>query len=254
MNWDLRFRSPAGRGAAAGGGGGGEEGGGGGGRAGGGVALPIPPHDIGPRSAHVAPGTFKVTLEVDGAATESKTFEVRADPQSAVTLAQHKAREAFVIEVADLVKKIDDMAATLRTRRAAATGDEAPGCRPSNSVSSVARRGWRGGARVAAVDAAAARLSPFARDWRRCRARGPDRAPRRDRSPVPTVTMIEHAERGQGRTGGDRERDQVGAATSGRRYGRIVTFLMTGGVTGRVARRLVGTAASASTTSMPLVT
>jgi hypothetical protein len=26
----------------------------------------------------------KVTLEVDGVATESKTFEVRADPQSAV--------------------------------------------------------------------------------------------------------------------------------------------------------------------------
>jgi photosystem II stability/assembly factor-like uncharacterized protein len=127
VNWDLRFPPPAGggRGGGGGGGGGGEEGGGGGGARAGGVALPIPPHDIGGRSAHVAPGTFKVTLEIDGVAAESKTFDVRADPQSAVTLAQHKAREAFVIEVSDLVKKIDDLAARLRTRRAAATGDEA---------------------------------------------------------------------------------------------------------------------------------
>jgi hypothetical protein len=42
-----------------------------------------------------------------------------------VTLAQHKAREAFVMEVIDLLTKIDTMAASLRTRRAAATGDEA---------------------------------------------------------------------------------------------------------------------------------
>jgi uncharacterized membrane protein YgcG len=128
VNWDLRFPPPAGggRGGGGGGAGGGEEaGGGGGGRAGGGVALPIPPHDIGGRSAHVAPGTFKVTLEVDGVATESKTFEVRADPQSSIPLAQHKAREAFVIEVTDLMKKCDDMAATLRTKLASATGDEA---------------------------------------------------------------------------------------------------------------------------------
>ena len=61
------------------------------------VQLPIPSHDIGPRGPHVAPGTFKVTLEVDGVAGESRTFEVRADPASAVTLAQHKARETFVV-------------------------------------------------------------------------------------------------------------------------------------------------------------
>ena len=127
VNWDLRFPPPAGGGRGGGGGGGaagGEGGGGGGGRAGVGVALPIPPHDIGARSAYVAPGTFKVALEVDGVVTESKTFEVRGDPQSAIPLAQHKAREAFVIEVTDLLKRVDDLAATLRTKRAAATGDE----------------------------------------------------------------------------------------------------------------------------------
>ena len=45
------------------------------------VQLPIPSHDIGPRGPHVAPGTFKVTLEVDGVAAESRTFEVRAIPR-----------------------------------------------------------------------------------------------------------------------------------------------------------------------------
>jgi hypothetical protein len=87
--------------------------------------LPIPSHDIGTRGVQVAPGTFKVTLEVDGAATESRTFEVRADPASAVTLAEHKMREAFVVEVMDLQAKVEALATDLRTRRAAATGDEA---------------------------------------------------------------------------------------------------------------------------------
>jgi hypothetical protein len=89
------------------------------------VQLPIPSHDISQRGPLVAPGTFKVALEVDGAVTESKTFEVRADPALAVTPAQHKARETFVTEVMDLLAKVDALAATLRTRRAAATGDEA---------------------------------------------------------------------------------------------------------------------------------
>jgi photosystem II stability/assembly factor-like uncharacterized protein len=121
-NWDLRFPVLAGAGR---GGGGGEEGGGAGPQRAGVVQLPIPSHDIGPRGPFVAPGTFKVTLEVDGTATESRTFDVRPDPTSAVTLAQHKAREAYVIEVMDLVAKVDALAADLRTRRAAATGDEA---------------------------------------------------------------------------------------------------------------------------------
>jgi len=125
VNWDLRFALPAGM-AGRGGGGGGEEGGGGGGatRAGA-VQLPIPPHDINARGPNVGPGTFKVTLEVDGVATESRTFEVRADPASNVTVAQHKAREAFVVDVMDLLARIDKTTADLRTRRGAATGEEA---------------------------------------------------------------------------------------------------------------------------------
>ena len=123
VNWDLRFAPPAGGGR--GGGGGGEEGGGPSLTRPGAVQLPIPPHDIGTRGAHVAPGTFKVTLEVNGAATESKTFEVRADPASAVTLAQHKAREAFVIEVMDMQAAVETLASSLASRRASASGEAA---------------------------------------------------------------------------------------------------------------------------------
>jgi hypothetical protein len=89
------------------------------------IQLPVPSHDIGPRGPHIAPGTFKVTLEVDGVAGESRTFEVRGDPASAVTLTQHKAREAFVVEVMELQTKIEKMAEDLRAGRTAAAGDEA---------------------------------------------------------------------------------------------------------------------------------
>jgi photosystem II stability/assembly factor-like uncharacterized protein len=121
VQWDLRYALPPGLGR---GGGGGEEGGGGGGPGSekpGVIQLPIPSHDIAPRGALVAPGTYKVALEVDGAVVESRTFEVRADPTSSVTLAQHRARDAFVVEVADLLAKIEPMAADLRARRTAAT-------------------------------------------------------------------------------------------------------------------------------------
>ena len=125
VNWDLRYALPEGA-ARGGGGGGGEEGGGSGGtlRAGA-VQLPIPSHDIGPRGPHVAPGTFKATLEVDGVAGEARTFEVRNDPASAVTLTQHKAREAFVVEVMDLQTKVEALGADVAKRRAAASGEEA---------------------------------------------------------------------------------------------------------------------------------
>jgi hypothetical protein len=126
VNWDLRLAAPAGGGRGGGGGGGGEEGGGGGGAARAGVVqLPVPSHDIGTRGPQIAPGTFKVTLEVDGVAAGSKTFEVRADPASDVTLAQHKAREAYVFDVIDLQAKVDALTKDIATRKAAATGDQA---------------------------------------------------------------------------------------------------------------------------------
>jgi hypothetical protein len=125
------------------------------GRGGGGAAragvvqLPIPALDIGLRGPHVAPGTFKVTLEVDGVATGSRTFEVRVDPTSTVTPEQHKAREAFVVEVMDLQAKVDALVKDLAARRAAATGDEAARLQALELRLGGAGGGGRGGGRGA---------------------------------------------------------------------------------------------------------
>ncbi len=148
VNWDLRYPAPASTGRG-GGGQGGEEGsgGGGGGAARAGVLhLPIPAHDIGLRGPHVAPGTFKVTLEVDGVAAGARPFEVRGDPVSAVTLAQHKAREAFVVEVMDLQAKVEALVKDLAARRTAATGTEAARLQALEQRL-AASGGGRGGAR-----------------------------------------------------------------------------------------------------------
>jgi photosystem II stability/assembly factor-like uncharacterized protein len=145
VNWDLRHVPPPSA-AGAGGFGGGEEGGGGGGGgapAGGGrggrgggrgatatadapvvVQLPIPTHDIGNRGPYVSPGTYKVTLEVDGDTT-SRAVSVRGDPALPLTLAQHQEREKFLLDVQDLQNKVEDRVAELRLRRAAASGAEA---------------------------------------------------------------------------------------------------------------------------------
>jgi hypothetical protein len=127
VNWDLRFAMPPGMAGRGGGGGGGEEGGGGGPgiQRSGFVQLPIPSHDIAQRGILVAPGTFKVALEVDGAVVETRSFDVRGDPASSVTLEQQKAREAFAVEVFALLSKVEKLAADLTARKAAATGEAA---------------------------------------------------------------------------------------------------------------------------------
>ena len=126
--WDLRHAPPP---AIAGGRGqgGGEEGGGppdaaGGRSAGAVVQLPVPLHDIGLRGAYVSPGTYKVTLDVDGDTT-SRMFIVRDDPMSRMTLAQHKAREAFLLEVQSQQIRNEAVASLVRERRTVATGAEA---------------------------------------------------------------------------------------------------------------------------------
>jgi hypothetical protein len=145
VNWDLRYAVPPGTGRG-GGGGGGEEGGGGGNVRAGVVQLPIPSHDIGSRGPHVAPGTFKVTLDVDGTAVESRTFEVRVDPTASATAADHKQRDAFVVEVMALLEKVDKLAADVRTRRAAATGEEATRLQAlEQRLAGAGGRGGRGG-------------------------------------------------------------------------------------------------------------
>lgn len=122
VNWDLRW--PA---AAAGGPprGGGEEGpppdAMGGGRVAGRVALPIPAHNIGPRGFYVSPGTYTVTMDVDGE-KRTQRFEVRADPAMMVTLAEHRARESFLLEAQEVQRRLVAAAAAVRARMGEAKG------------------------------------------------------------------------------------------------------------------------------------
>ncbi|MBY0491945.1 MAG: hypothetical protein K2R93_19040 [Gemmatimonadaceae bacterium] len=131
-SWDLRWPAPTG--GFGGFGGGGEEAGGppaapagGGTRAAGGAgrrpALPIPAHDIGPRGFHVAPGTFTVTM-IAGSDTAKQTFSVRGDPSSDVTLLEHKAREAFLVEATEVSAKLTAATTAFRAKLQGATGAE----------------------------------------------------------------------------------------------------------------------------------
>jgi hypothetical protein len=153
VSWDLRHVPPP---ASAGAGGfGGEEGGGpppeagaGGGRGGRAraeavVQLPIATHDIGLRGPYVAPGTYTVTLNVDGDTT-SRTFEVRADPAGNVTLAQQKSRETFLVDVQSLQVETEQRATDVRARRTASTGAD------STRLAALERRltGGRDGVRA----------------------------------------------------------------------------------------------------------
>ncbi len=150
INWDLRY-APVGGGF---GGGGGEEGGGAppaGGRAAAGrasrPALPIPVHTIGARGIYVAPGRFTVTMDADGT-TQTQSFEVYADPTLPMSLADHKAREAFLLEVIDVQAKLTAATTAFRTKLAAATGAEAErltAIAKELGISASAGRGGRGG-------------------------------------------------------------------------------------------------------------
>lgn len=104
VNWDLRFEPPP-----PGGGGGGEEGGSA-------NALPRPPRPITDRGPFVAPGSFVVTLDVDGA-RQTQLLTVRPDPLLPVTVAQHRQREAFLTQVLDAQRTTTDMGTRMTSLR-----------------------------------------------------------------------------------------------------------------------------------------
>ena len=89
------------------------------------MQLPIPSHDIGPRGPTLLLARSKLRWKWTAWPANRETFEVRNDPASPVTLTQHKAREAFVVEVMDLQAKVETLAADVAKRRAAASGEEA---------------------------------------------------------------------------------------------------------------------------------
>ena len=148
VNWDLRYPAPAAVGGGRGGGGGGEEGdAGGGGGAPTSRALPIPAHNIGARGFYVSPGKYTVSMDVDGEKS-TQTCDVRADPTMMESVADHKAREAFLLEAQDVQVKLTAATAALRAKMTSAKGAD------STRVSALAQklglvaaagRGGRGG-------------------------------------------------------------------------------------------------------------
>ena len=88
VNWDLRHRPPP-----PGGRGGDED-------DGAADALPRPTHEIDDRGPFVSPGTYTVTLDADGV-TMQRSLLVKPDPLLPVPVAQQRARERFLLQVAD---------------------------------------------------------------------------------------------------------------------------------------------------------
>ena len=130
VNWDLRHQAPP-----AGGAGGGEEGG---------VrdALPRPPRDIGDRGPFVSPGVYTVTVEADGQ-RDQRPVTVRPDPMLPLTTAQHREREAFLLDVSDAqraVSALTERMAALRRQLAARQEGAAQGSAPRKAADDALTR------------------------------------------------------------------------------------------------------------------
>lgn len=73
-------------------------------------ALPRPPHDIEPRGAFVAPGTYTLTLTAGGVRS-AQSVVVRADPlMPHITDAMHRERAQFLVHVAALQNQVAALA------------------------------------------------------------------------------------------------------------------------------------------------
>ena len=71
-------------------------------------SLPRPPHDIGDRGPFVAPGSYTVTIDADGEKM-SRTVVVRPDPMLPLTVAQHRTRESFLLEVSGTQQSVAEV-------------------------------------------------------------------------------------------------------------------------------------------------
>ena len=74
------------------------------------------PRSLGARGAFVSPGTYTVTLQA-GDAKATETIRVNADPLLNITVAQHKERGGFQLEMADMLAEIVTMSQQLATTR-----------------------------------------------------------------------------------------------------------------------------------------
>jgi hypothetical protein len=122
-------------------------------------ALPVPAHDIGARGFHVAPGRFTVTM-VAGRDTVRQEFDVRGDPASDITVAEHQAREAFLREVVATQSALTTRTTQFRAALQAATGGEAEALQATARTLGLgaAEPGGRGGRGVGGPGAALGQL------------------------------------------------------------------------------------------------
>lgn len=74
------------------------------------------PRSLGARGAFVSPGSYTVTLQA-GDARATETIRVNADPLLPLTVAQHKEREGFQLQMADMLGEVVAMSQQLATLR-----------------------------------------------------------------------------------------------------------------------------------------
>ena len=74
------------------------------------------PRSLGARGAFVSPGSYTVTLQA-GDARATETIRVVADPLLPLTVAQHKEREGFQLEAADMMGEIVALSQQLANTR-----------------------------------------------------------------------------------------------------------------------------------------
>ena len=91
---------------------------------------------IGPSGPWVSPGTYSVTLEARGA-TSTQTVAVRGDPLLSITQAMYEEREAYLLELLALERRIDEARPDLQCRGDA---DRAVGDPGLCEIQSEARR------------------------------------------------------------------------------------------------------------------
>ena len=91
------------------------------------------PRSLGARGAFVSPGTYSITLQA-GDARATGTVRVLADPLLELTVAQHKEREDFQLQMVDMLTEIAQMSQQLATARRdlTARGDSAALARLTN--------------------------------------------------------------------------------------------------------------------------
>ena len=113
--------------------------------------YPYPvPRSLGARGAFVSPGTYTVTLQA-GDARATETIRVLPDPLLPLTVAQHRERETFQLQLADALGEIVAMSQQLAQLRRDLTAR-----RDAASAGSAARLG---------ADTSLARLTNFERSF-----------------------------------------------------------------------------------------